>query len=300
MPVPVRPGRDEELESALLRRSSLSQPVQLVRCDLARFDLCEHVAAYMRERGCVDPLPLETLHERVAIADQMPRAGGPNAFATDLGEVSGAFRAAYREIVKDVAARVLGVDVFFQRCPPLRFHFPVPLSNRFRTRDGFDLTHHSDTMFGDYFEQINCWLPLTSSQGTSTLQMMGLEESIDVLVAFAQTLGGDFVAYQHSRREFFAFLEANAEWRERVLSETKPIPVEAGEIILFDGRIIHGTAENIEGVTRVSIDFRVLPVDDYHRIMRRLVEHDRPAPTVDGRTGVRGDLYEERSVLEPP
>jgi hypothetical protein len=284
-----------ELLAALEAPSSLPSPLLRTTYDLGSHDLRPHVLDHLRARGFTErPAPLETLHTRLPAEHGAVRGDGPNALTTEVGERPAAARGAYRRLVRDVAERVLGYDVVFERSPALRFHLPGPLPSRFRTADGDDLAHHSDTMFGDYFEQVNCWLPLTSARGSATLQVLDLPTSLEVLAAFTERLDGGVEAYHDSRRAFFGFLSHERHWRQVVLDGMRPVAAEVGELVIFDPRTIHGTAANAEAVTRVSIDFRLVPVRDYERLTPA---GDEP-PCVEGERAVRGDLYDERTAFE--
>ena len=289
-----------DLSEVLERPPSLRPPLRRITYDLGRMDLRPLVAAHVERVWPGTALPLETLHRRIPLEYQLPRDDGPNVLNTEIADLPECFGSTYRRLVKDLAARVLGFDVVFERSPPLRFHFPVALPDRYRSRAGHDLSHHSDTVFGDPFEQINCWLPLTNCAASSTLQVLDFEPSLALLRAFADHLGGDAQRFADSRQQLFEFLDAEPAWQRLVVEETRPVPARVGELLLFDTRTVHGTAHNVEDATRVSIDFRVVATRDYDALHRRLAELGRPVPLADGELTVRGELYDERTAAEVP
>ncbi|MCC5603684.1 hypothetical protein [Nostoc favosum] len=83
--------------------------------------------------------------------------------------------------------------------------------------------YHRDRDYNHPIEEINIWVPVTKAKGSATIQM---ESSYDA---------GDF----------------------------HPIEVEYGEYLIFDSGLKHGNEVNIEGYTRISFDFRVIPISNY-------------------------------------
>src|SRR4029453_11166797 len=124
---------------------------------------------------------------------------------------------AYLRLVRYLAREVLGFDVVFQDNPSLRFHFPLPMTDGFRGPDGRILSHHWDVLSGDPIEQINCWLPLTRSSGSNTLQYVDWELSQRVLLRFAEGLGFERQQLGQSRVRFFEYLCADPALQHEIL-----------------------------------------------------------------------------------
>lgn len=268
------------------RRVPLQQAVAPLR---------DEAAKYLVERGFTSrPLPLEELHHHVSAEDQAWTTERLSRASCELASASPGLLAAYHDLVRLVAREVLGFDVVFERDPPLRFHFPVPAPQRFRAPDGSLLTHHSDILLGDYFEQINMWLPLTDAAGSASLLATPFETSIEVLRAFAASVGYDFERFRTGRTAFYELLVSDDALRGKLSAACLPVPVRWGDLLMFDPRVVHGTAENREGTTRVSIDFRVVPLDAYER----LVAEDAGKHTIEGHAAVRGGFYDERSAFQ--
>ena len=78
-----------------------------------------------------------------------------------------------------------------------------------------------------------------------------------------------------------------------VANSCVPVPMDYGEVIFFDPRCVHGTAENSESETRVSLDFRLIPLDAYDKLDRVYKSQGR-----SGRTFTRGDVYSSKSARE--
>lgn len=287
-----------DLRTALSRETSFDDAGRILASwDPSRFDL---VGAAVRHAARIAPdvagAPLETLHERLPLELMTADETGFNALSRE--RIEGAeLVGAYEDFVVHLAIEILGFDVVFERLPPLRFHFPGPLPERFRSRRGASLTHHSDTLFGDCFEQINCWLPLTKCHGSSGLQVLPLAMSRALLERLAERLGWDARAFAEGRREFFAMIDEDEQLEREVLAATSGIDARVGDLVLFDPRLVHGTGENVEPATRVSIDFRVVPLESHERILAAVGGRDG-ATIVEGEQAVRGDFYHACTAFE--
>jgi ectoine hydroxylase-related dioxygenase (phytanoyl-CoA dioxygenase family) len=177
----------------------------------------------------------------------------------------------------------------------LRFYFPGFTLDGYRSPDGLALSHHCDIMFGDPFEEINCWMPLGRCKATNSLQLhsQGLSHSVSLLRKFAETIDFDFSRFWESRDLFFLYLCSNTEFRSEVLASCRPMEMHYGEVLLFDPRLIHGTLDNEENETRVSIDFRLLPLSAYWAERARGPRHPR-----GGSRRLRGHYWHALSAFE--
>ncbi|MEC4985051.1 MAG: hypothetical protein SAJ37_02390 [Oscillatoria sp. PMC 1068.18] len=88
--------------------------------------------------------------------------------------------------------------------------------------------YHRDSNYNHPVEEINIWVPLTKANKTATIQM---ESSYDA---------GDF----------------------------HPVEANYGQYVIFDSALMHGNEVNVEGYTRISFDFRVIPVSNYQACER--------------------------------
>lgn len=288
-----------DLRQALQRPSPFPGGFHRVAYPTDRFDLRAAAAQHVAVRDYTEtPLPLDDLHLRVPQEAQLTEEGPLGAVSTNVNDTVPSLAHAYRGLIRYLAREVLGFDVVFEKNPFLRFHFPVRMPERYRSAQGTILAHHSDTMLGDYFEQINCWLPLSNCYGTNTLQCATLGTSVEILSDFAAELGFDAEAYATSRQRFFEKLLADEALQERVLQSCSPLETNYGEVVMFDPRIVHGTAENIENGTRVSIDFRLLPLDVYEAYARHFAESGQEPPEFDGMQLLKGGYYDERTAFE--
>lgn len=237
---------------------------------------------------------LTRCHEHIFLKENLETDSyALNPVSTAFYKTSEYFLQCYRVLVENVRC-VLGVDILFQKIPTVRFHFPGRFMGEYRTKDGVFLGHHSDTMLGHPFGELNCWVPLTNCAGTAALQLLELKNSILVLEQVAKDINWDDGLYQRQgHEEFHKRFFTDLCYQSGIVSRTKPVPMTVGQVLIFDSRCIHATAENQEGVTRVSLDFRVIPVDRYNEIRYRHRSQGR-----SGRYFERGDIFDEKSVDE--
>lgn len=83
--------------------------------------------------------------------------------------------------------------------------------------------YHRDRNYNHPLEEVNIWVPLTQATGTATIQM---ESSYDA-------------------------------------KDFRPVEAEYGQYVIFDSGLMHGNEVNVEGYSRVSFDFRVIPISMY-------------------------------------
>jgi hypothetical protein len=286
---------------ALLAAPSSLGPTGRLRVRVPpHLDLVPRVEAYLRQRQLTEaPHPLGTLHRRVA-PELQALTDGPLSKASTfvVPQTPAGVWNAYAELMGWVADEVLGTDLVFEASPSLRFHFPVPMPDAYRSPAGDILAQHSDTLLGDYFEQINGWLALSPCYGTGALAMASLEDSLALLEEFASGFDYDETTYFSSRQRFFRHMLEDERFAQRVRSACRPLELEPGELVLFDARTVHGTAENVEDGTRVSMDFRLLRVGDYDQILEAQRAEGVDARVWGGDAQLKGGYFHAHTVAE--
>jgi ectoine hydroxylase-related dioxygenase (phytanoyl-CoA dioxygenase family) len=88
-------------------------------------------------------------------------------------------------------------------------------------------------------------------------------------------------------------LNSDPGYQRFVIDACKPVDMNYGELLSFDPRCVHSTAENEEAHTRISLDFRLIPLDAYDRITRQYQSQGRTR-----RMFARGDVFYEKSAGE--
>lgn len=213
-----------------------------------------------------------------------------------LDDFSQNFKEFFYRFVYQLSHDLFGTDVYFEKNPLIRYHIPGKMGNNFRVENGEVFAHHSDNMLGDYFEQINMWLPFCNVQGSSALAMVDPDVSRSVTDGFMQSLNYDYSLYRASRRDFFEHIKSHAAVRTVLAKNTKPCDLKVGEILLFDPRVLHGTQENATDYTRVSMDFRILPVSSYQKIISELDNAGIEVSSYLGDDLVPGGFFHEKSA----
>ena len=129
----------------------------------------------------------------------------------------------------------------FQKDPFLRFNFP---SNSMI--DTF--LPHVDLCLGHPPGEINFWVPVTDVAYNNSLLVSNFNDSMIFFEKFA-----------------FNFMEYEKVYNKRILNDAnkllKPFVSKKGNAIIFDSRVMHKSIPNTSKKTRVSLDFRILPLE---------------------------------------
>ncbi|MBI3513136.1 MAG: hypothetical protein HY060_03590 [Proteobacteria bacterium] len=237
--------------SRILRLQDRS--VETYRFDPAPYRLAELITELLVEKGFLTAAAAERLDDLTQLHRFLPRT----AMTLDTSEVndvsrsffdtSPAFEDAYRRWIRDAVVRgVVHADCLFQRAPTIRFHFPH--------QDGcfWHPRIHNDLMLGHPPQEINVWLPLARTRETSGMRIAPLEPSLALLEAFDH----DYARMARSGQD-------DPDFRRRFQDVSAPVELNYGEFILFEPRCLHAPQYNVTELTRVSLDFRIIPVEDY-------------------------------------
>jgi len=244
------------------------------------------------ERGFTKkPLPLEKLHLNVDKQFQEVTDDGINKVAQSLYETNLAFQEAYFQLMKYLASK-LGFDFIFQTVPTFRFNFPGLIPDWLQTPQG-PRNHHTDTMLGYPFEEINVWVPFSRSYGTNAMFLSSIQDGLDILKIFCEDLNLDADRYHNSRKLFVKKMKSDGDFSQKVGEICPPVEMEFGEILYFDPRCLHGANDNQEKHTRVSMDFRIIPTTLYEKMTQKYRSQGR-----SGRMFMKGDIFYEKSALE--
>ncbi|QXW45228.1 mitomycin antibiotic biosynthesis protein [Pseudomonas amygdali] len=192
----------------------------------------------------------------------------------------------------------LGFDFVFEHNPLVRYHIPTTLDDRYRLPDGELFTHHSDTLLGDYFQQINIWLPFCDVKNTAALSVCSKRASLRALKTFAHEQSYSYDEYKDSRIDFFDYAKQRPQFISDLRMDAMPTNLRYGQCLMFDPRVLHGTAENTENVTRVSMDFRIIPVDDYESIIKELQLQGGRPNSYEGEGLIKGEFYNALTARE--
>lgn len=191
---------------------------------------------------------LEQLH--LHLSAEQKRYGfndGVNQVSTLLYDTDDAYMAQYFRFIQECVQKHFPYAFYFQAIPTIRIHCPEGENNHHYPR------YHTDINYGHPPEEINLWIPLTEPQPPQQhgFRMMSLEDSQKVLEPF------DYA--------FAPFIEkavGDKTFNEQLNAVSPQVDTPLGKMFAFDSRCIH-TAEPMVAHTRVSIDIRILPLDDY-------------------------------------
>ncbi len=275
--------------------SEVADGLRHLQLPLQRCDLAAEVRRLLVAKGIVHkPVPLEDLHLHLSADMQRPDENGLNAVTRAFYETDSAFTDKYLEVIRHLAREVFTFDFLFQATPTMRFHFPVRFVESFRDESGHYLGHHNDGMLGHSVYEVNCWMPLTDCIRSAALQIASLADSIHLLRDFSAAFGHDAdVFHSQGRTLFVDRLFKDRVFREETLRATRAVDMKYGDILVFDSRCIHATAENEERKTRISLDFRLIPLARYQALGRLHASRGRSK-----RKFVRGDVFSQLSSAQ--
>jgi hypothetical protein len=227
--------------------------IKTFRFDTARYPLADLLVEVLVRKGflaAADRARLEDLTQlhRFLPADLMVLDDGElNEASRAFYETSPSFVEAYQRLIRDIiTVEVVRGDCVFQRTPTIRFHFPHQAGFLWKPR------FHTDVMLGHPPQEMNIWLPLCRTRGTSSMRIAPLEPSLRLL----GRVGFDFESFAHA-------VQVDDQVQRECHEASASVELSYGEFIAFDPRCLHATQDNDTDQTRVSLDFRVMPVEDY-------------------------------------
>lgn len=252
----------------------LSQPhwfsvgKEVVSLPLAADRIEPQVQRLLCEKGFLRaPYPLDRLHEVLPSAQIVLDENYLNAVSRAFYQHDAGLLSAYHDTLRALRVRI-GEDFVFQAAPILRFHFPAPFLGKLRTQSGLGLQQHSDTLGGHPFELLHGWLPLCSCDGTAALHVSSREEGIAILSHFFAKIGFDEALYRHGLDAFYRERDRDEVLQQAIVRACEPCAMHRGDLLLFEPRCVHGGVENRSARTRVSVDFRLMPVSVYDAFVR--------------------------------
>lgn len=146
----------------------------------------------------------------------------------------------YNLILKKVKKK-LKFKFLFQKDPFIRFNFP--------TKNHFDtLLPHVDLAIGHPPGEINLWTPLTDVTKNNSMAVSNLKKSMEFFGGYSF----DFNKY---------VTKYNPDIWKQALKILKPYIAKKGKTIIFDSRVMHKSILNNSSKTRVSLDYRILPIE---------------------------------------
>lgn len=252
--------------------------------------LVRQVQRLLVEKGFLQaPQPLTELHRFLPPEATLLDENYLNAVTRSFYVQDDALHAAYYDLLRELRREHLREDFVFQRAPIFRFHFPAPFVGKLKTRSGLGLQQHSDTLGGHPFELVQGWLPLTDCAGSAALQLAPLPASIDILTRFFALIGQDEALYRRGLDRFYELRDADRKLQQAIIDGCQPQAMKVGEVLLFDPRCVHGGVENGSPHTRVSLDFRLMPLTVYEHFVRSETAREQAR-------FMRGDIFHSQTI----
>jgi len=191
---------------------------------------------------------LEQLHRH--IGPELKKYGfddGVNKVSSLLYDTDDAFTKAYHRFMKEAVGRHFPYPFYFQATPTVRLHCPDGENSHHYPR------YHTDIGYGHPPAEINIWIPLTEAAPPQYhgFRRTDVAHSRDLLAQF----GFNFDPFIDRAVKDRAF--------NMLLNDVSPqVETPLGMFTAFDSRCIH-TGEPLQIHTRVSIDVRIMPVEDF-------------------------------------
>lgn len=150
----------------------------------------------------------------------------------------------YYKIIKKIKKK-LKFKFLYQKDPFLRFNFPT--NNKYDS-----LLPHVDLAIGHPPGEINLWMPITNTNKFNSFSISDIDKSL----VFFGKFGFDF---QHYIKKYNKKI-----WNDANNLLT-PYVSKKGKTLIFDSRVMHKSLLNKSNKTRISLDFRILPIE-YEKI----------------------------------
>ena len=162
------------------------------------------------------------------------------------------FKSIYFLFIRNLSKNIFKFPFYFQEIPTIRFQCPDGKNSHHYPR------YHNDIAYGHPFEEINIWIPLTLKNKTEKhgFRIMNMNKSSKLLKSYNYSLD-NFVNNTINNRKI--------NFKYNLISPK--VDIEFGKMIVFDSRCLH-TGEFMSKQTRVSIDIRIIPVNEYRKMIK--------------------------------
>ena len=152
---------------------------------------------------------------------------------------------------QDLFHRLIGRDINVQSHPYLRIVRPLKPQDNV----GF----HRDTFYGGSPYELSVWMPLADVEASAALSVVsGSHVCPESDFPTTQMPNPDPEVTKGSPKSKLGFLYAPKIIHPSKLKDAVPVPLKAGEILVFSLSLTHGSTENRSAVSRWSTDVRVV------------------------------------------
>lgn len=171
---------------------------------------------------------------------------GRNRVTTFFFDMPESFHATYFEFLQQsVSTQLVDGPFYFQATPNIRIQTPGASD-----QDGYHRLR-SDLCLGHHPREINLWIPITGPEIDHGFKILSLDDSRQIMKDFEYNVLDVPQLIQKEKHSY-----------DQCLEKAKSIQTTCGKVLAFDSRCLHYMVP-AKDFTRISIDVRIIPVQDY-------------------------------------
>jgi len=217
--------------------------------DYNKFKFDEEILSILKDRKFIrQSRELDKIHKELPETDMEVDVNQINNIVKTFYEPSKQIKTLYRTFMAECVQPIIKKALYFQSTPTFRFSFPK--SKGMTKRD-----YHNDIMLGHPPEEINVWVPFTNSSQSRSFVILDLKKSLELQKKF-----------NYNMTSIHQAIWKNDDIKEYCDKHSQVVELNKGEFILFDSRCIHAAILNESDCTRVSMDVRVIQIEDYDHL----------------------------------
>ncbi len=195
--------------------------------------------------------PLEELHLNIpSELREYNFNDGVNKISTFFYENDQDFQDIYLDFVKNFLKKEFDFPFYFQKTPTIRLHCPNAKNSSHYPR------YHTDIGYGHPPQEINFWFSLTKPVGNQEhgFRLANIKDSLAI-----------YRKYDYNFNNLIRDAINDDSFTKNCNNISPQSDTKEGEILVFDSRCIH-TGEPMVEHTRISMDIRIISVEEYNKI----------------------------------
>lgn len=169
---------------------------------------------------------------------------GVNAVSALMYEQDEYFITVYHAFIKEI--REYFPPFYFQATPTIRIQCPGENNNHYPR-------WHTDIAYGHSPNEINIWIPLTAPQ---------IPQGHGFSIRSVFNSNAALWVYNYDFEKFIKNAIENKAYSNALFKDSISVQTMRGKFFAFDSRCIHTSAPLLNH-TRVSIDIRIIPIEDF-------------------------------------
>ena len=213
------------------------------------YNFDKEIIDLLRGRGFIhSSVRLDKIHEELSTDDMTVDVNQINNIVKTCYETNERIGNLYHEFIRKCVKPIMDDQIYFQKTPTFRFSFPKSIG--MTKRD-----YHNDIMLGHPPEELNIWAPFTNSSQSKSFVILPLDKSLYLLKKFDYNLQSLHQAI----------------WKDNKIKQfcddnTDIVSLDKDEFLIFDSRCLHAAILNESEYTRVSMDIRIIRVNEYNNL----------------------------------